>query len=257
MVSHDRDYGAHGRVGVAVPQANPTVEPEISAFMPPHVSVLGSRLTSQRAAPKERYQEYFTGLENTLATYDTLKLDVCGFACTASTYLVGRQAEDDELKRLSDLKGYPVLSAGNSIEQALRALNVEKLAIGAPYPEWSVEMSRDYWVGRGFDVVNTTRIAIASEDTRAIYELSAQDALATLGSIDFSAADAILLTGTGMPSMVAIIELMKSIGKPVVSSNLCLSWAMRSALGLPDDGSAGDAPHHPLLNGWQGRIGSL
>lgn len=257
MVNHERDYGAHGRVGVAVPQANPTVEPEVGAFLPSHTTVLASRLTSSQVEPKERYREYFTGLENTLATYDTLKLDVCGFAITASTYLIGREEEDDELNRLSDLKGYPVISAGLAIEQALRALNVDKLAIGAPYPEWSVAMSRDYWIGRGFDVVNTTRISIASEDTRAIYELRAQDALATLGSVDFSAADAILLTGTGMPSMTAIIALMKSTGKPVVSSNLCLTWAMRLALDLPDDGNPGDAPRHPLLNGWQGRVGAL
>ncbi|MDG2321776.1 MAG: hypothetical protein P8L79_16090 [Rhodospirillaceae bacterium] len=57
-------------------------------------------------------------------------------------------------------------------------------------------MSRDYWVGRGFNVVNTTCIAIASEDTRVIYGLSEADALATLGAIDFSEADAIMLTGT-------------------------------------------------------------
>ena len=42
---------------------------------------------------------------------------------------------------------------------------MKKLAIGAPYPEWSVNMCRDYWDGRGFDVVSITRIAIASDDT--------------------------------------------------------------------------------------------
>ena len=118
-------------------------------------------------------------------------------------------------------------------------------------------MSRDYWIGRGFDVVNTTRIAITSDDTRAIYELRAQDALATLQTIDYNAVDAILLTGTGMPSLSAVIALMKSTGKPVVSSNLCLTWAMRLALDLPDDGDPGTAPRHPLLNGWQDQIAKL
>lgn len=257
MSEHARDYGALGRIGVAVPQANPTVEPEVAAYLPARTTLLASRLTSLCAEPKDRYREYFTGLENTLATYDTLKLDVCGFACTASTYLVGRQEEDEDLKRLSDLKGYPVISAGWAIEQALRTLNVEKLAIGMPYPQWSVEMSRDYWAGRDFDVVSATRIAISSDDTRAIYELRAADALATLADVDFSAADGILLSGTGMPSMTAIIALMQQTGKPVVSSNLCLTWAMRNALGLPADGDSGDAPRHPLLNGWQSKIASL
>lgn len=257
MVQHARDYGSRGRVGLAVPQANPTVEPEVRLLMPDQTTVLTSRLTSQHVEPIERYREYFTGLENTLATYDTLKLDVCGFGLTASTYIVGRETEDDELKRLSDVKGYPVISAGLAIEQALIHMGVAKLAIGAPYPEWSVAMSRDYWISREFDVVNTTRIAIASDDTRAIYELSATDAIATLREVDFSAADAILLTGTGMPSFAAINALMESTGKPVVSSNMCLAWAMRRLLDLPDDGENGEAPRHPLLNGWQNQISQL
>jgi maleate isomerase len=257
MVQHARDYGARGRVGIAVPQANPTVEPEVGLLLPPNTTLLTSRLTSRCDEPKERYREYFTGLEQTIATYDTLKLDVLGFACTASTYLIGRAEEDDELKRLSDLKGYPVISAGLAIEQALNHIGVKKLAIGAPYPEWSVNMSRAYWQGRGYDVVNTTRIAITSDDTRAIYELRAQDALATLQTIDYSGVDAILLTGTGMPSLSAVIALMERTKKPVVSSNLCLTWAMRLALDLPDDGEPGRAPRHPLLNGWQDQIAIL
>lgn len=257
MALHARDYGSRGRVGIAVPQANPTVEAEVGLLMPAQTTLLATRLTSQHVQPIERYREYFTGLEKTLENYDTLKLDVCGFGLTASTYIVGREAEDDELKRLSDLKSYPVITAGLAIEQALIHMGVAKLAIGAPYPEWSVAMSRDYWMSREFDVVNTTRIAIASEDTRAIYELSAADAIAALKDIDYSAADAILLTGTGMPSFNAINALMEQTGKPVVSSNMCLAWAMRRLIDLPDDGDSGDAPRHPLLNGWQSQISRL
>ena len=226
-------------------------------LLPAQTTLLSCRLTSQKTEPKERYLQYFEDLEQTLANYDTLKLDVCGFGLTASTYIVGRDAEDHELQRLSGVKGYPVISAGLAIEQALHHIGIEKLAIGAPYPEWSVALSRDYWMGRGFDVVSTTRIAIASDDTRAIYELSAQDALATLDTVDFSNADGILLTGTGMPSFAAIIGIMERTGKPVVSSNMCLAWAMRNAIDFPDDGDPGSAPRHPLLNGWQSRYTEL
>ena len=135
MVDHARDYGSKGRFGVAVPQANPTVEPEVGLLLPPQTSLLSCRLTSALQTPKERWQEYFDSLEQTLATYDILKLDVCGFAITASTYLVGREVEDAELKRLSDLKGYPVISAGLAIEQALHHIGVNRLSIGAPYPQ--------------------------------------------------------------------------------------------------------------------------
>jgi len=38
---------------------------------------------------------------------------------------------------------------------------------------------------------------------------------------------------------------------------LCLAWAMRTAIDLPDDGDPGAAPRHPLINGWQNNVAVL
>jgi maleate cis-trans isomerase len=55
-----------------------------------------------------------------------------------------------------------------------------------------------------------------------------------------------------MPSLPAIRALGPSLGIPIISTNLCLAWALTRRLGLPVT-----AGPHPLLNGWQERIDGL
>ena len=248
-----KDYGSKGRVGVATPQANPTVEPEFAACLPPGVSMLVTRLVSGCFEPKDRYREYFENLDTTLNSYDTLKLDAFAFACTAASYLVGLDREVREIGALSRKRGYPIITGGQAIIAALKALGVKKVAAGAPYPTWVLDMCKTYYEAAGFEIVSMTQIKIASADTRAIYELSAEDAIAALKGMDTAGADCILFTGSGMPSLRAIQEGQKLKSLPVLSTNLCMAWALCEQLGLARWGQ-GD---HKLLNGWQDRIGLL
>lgn len=255
MESHmsKKDYGSKGRVGVGTPQANPTVEPEFAACLPPGVSLLVTRLVSKCFEPKDRYREYFENLDQTLDSFDTLKLDAFAFACTAASYLIGLDRESVEIAALSKKRGYPVITGGQAIIAALKKLGVKRIAAGAPYPAWVLDMCKTYYQAAGFEILSMTQIKIASADTRAIYELSADDAIAALKGMDTKGADCVLFTGSGMPSLRAIQEGQKLKGLPVLSTNLCMAWALADRLGLAGWGR-GD---HKLLNGWQERIATL
>jgi maleate isomerase len=245
-----RDYGAEGRVGVAPPQANPTVEPEIAACLPPGVAMYVARLTSACPDPKARMLEYFDQLDRTLQAYDTMKLDALAFACTAASYLVGHEREDRELGALSAKRGYPIISGGKAIIAALKEIGATSVAIGAPYPTWVLGACKAYYEAAGFRVTSMLQIEIASADTRAIYELSSADALAALPGLDTHGADCVLFTGSGMPSLRAIAPAEQRTGLPALSTNLCLGWALCKAVGRHPWASG----PHKLFNGWQGRI---
>ncbi|MEM7445970.1 MAG: hypothetical protein AAF414_21800, partial [Pseudomonadota bacterium] len=84
------DYATRGRIGVATPQANPTVEPEMALLMPPGVSLHTTRLVSESTDSLQRLVDYIERLPEYAARFDTMKLRGFGFACTGSTYLIGR-----------------------------------------------------------------------------------------------------------------------------------------------------------------------
>jgi len=247
-----RDYGSMGRIGIAVPQANPTVEPEFSALLPRGTSLLVCRLASREIDQGRRFIGYLEDLPKTLETYDTLRPDILGFACTASSYLLGATREIELVAQFEAAFGAPLITGGQAILAALHALGARRLAVLAPYPEFVVEAGGRYLADAGYEIVSKVRISTRSRDTCTIYELSHRDALAGVHELDLARADCLLLTGTGMPSLPAISALGERMDIPVVSTNLCLAWALSRRLGLRVPQGA-----HPLFNGWQERIDGL
>ncbi len=85
-------------------------------------------------------------------------------------------------------------------------------------------------------------IDLGSQDTRRIYGLRSADALAALDGGVSDAAEALLMSGTGMPTLSALAPAAMRIGRPVLSSNYCLAWALRRALGEDTSLWSADGP---------------
>lgn len=249
----DREYGARALIGIAVPQANPTVEPEMTVLMPQGVSMVAARMTSGCSDPRERLIEYERELPATLACFDTLRLDAVGFACTGASYLLGVAAEDARLAEHGYKHGYPVVSAAQAIKAALQHLNVRRLALLSPYPAWLNDASHAYWGEQGIEIVKEEFITLPSSDTRGVYAIRNPAVLAASVPFAGCGAEALLLSGTGMPTLRALAPLERQLGIPVLSSNYCLAWALLDRLGILPPRVAGA----PLLTGWQTRLERL
>ena len=244
------EYAARGLLGIGTPQANPTVEAEMLALRPAGVGLVTARLVCLDQDPTRRLLSYIDDLAQTLERYDSLQLDAFGFACTGSTYLYGHAEERELVARLQDRFGYPVVTAAAAIESRLQALGAESIAMVAPYPEWLLNPGVEYWTARGFRVSAVGHARLPGADLHQIYELGSHQAMDVLRTLDLGAADAVLFSGTGMPSLRAIQAAQEEFGLPTVSSNLCLAGSLFDSVGL--DGSAATD-----VQTWETRIAEL
>ena len=231
MERSEREYGKGGWVGIGTPQANPTVEAEFRRLLPDDAEMLITRLQGSATSSEQRLMDYLTGLDGALAAYDALKPDVFGFACTGSSYLLGADREAAIASASAHRFGYPVITAAQAVLESLRALGASRIAVLAPYPQNIIDASVAFWEQAGLTVTAAQRIDIGSADTRRIYGLSSRDAAEALARLPVAEADAVLLSGTGMPTLAAIRDLGPGLGKPLLSSNYCLAWACLKALG--------------------------
>ncbi|MEI9992540.1 MAG: hypothetical protein WDM86_21220 [Rhizomicrobium sp.] len=222
------DYGKAGVVGIGTPQANPTVEAEMAILLPPSVACATVRLTSPIADPLMRLAAYLEGIEEYLARFDALKPDVFGFGCTASSYLVGEEAQ---IVAAAERRfGYPIVTATAAIAEQLTRLRARRIALITPYPPALSHAAASFWTQSGFDVAETIRIETGSADTRSIYALGSADARKALDRLKDASVDAILLSGTGMPTLPVLAS--PPPGPPLLSSNYCLAASLCQRLGL-------------------------
>lgn len=244
-----REYGSAGLFGILTPQGNPTVEPELRILLPARSTMLVSRLTSQGTSLRQRLIDYSERLDESVDSFDNLAFDALGFACTGSSYLVDTAEERRRLDKVEAGKGYPVITAADAIADALNSLGVSALALISPYPDWLTAASRAHWERLGLRITAVLQLPSGTRDAHGIYALTTPKVLEKATDFDPKGAEAILVTGTGMPSLRAILTLEPSNNLPVLSSNLCLAWALAKATG-----QAAPGPESRLYGGWADRL---
>jgi maleate isomerase len=218
-------FGSLGRVGVLVPPANTTVEPELALMLPSGISLHAARLPGRveedtSIGLRERFLGYNATLEETADSFGGAPLDALVFACTGASYLVGPEGEAD-LRAAMKRSGVPLVhTAAGSVSDALSAIGARRVGLVSPYPEWLTQEAIGYWQASGFEVNDVQRI----EDVVSIYAIDTEGVLAAAARLELSSVDAVVLSGTGMATADAIGPLAEHAGIPVLSSASCSAW---------------------------------
>jgi maleate isomerase len=217
-------YASRGLVGMLTPQANTTVEPEFNLLWPPGVAMINARLVSHKTTMSDRLVDYFANYAASLRQFANAPLAAAAAACTGASYLAGREREAELTTEITDRHGFPFITAAMAVVEALTILKVRRLGLVSPYPEDLRGASVAYWQSQGFDVVAVVDVINSQGAFHPIYSLAASSASQALSTLERKPLDAIVMLGTGMPTLASIAQVIGWNGAPVMSCNLCLAW---------------------------------
>ena len=217
--------GWRGRIGFLVPPGNPTVEPEMTELAPAGVSVHFNRMSASGPAgthtgQAERNRSQIASLDEATRILAMVAPQVIVLAHTATSYTLGQEAEAALIHRQEAAVNTRFITAFGSVQAALHWLGVRRIAYATPYDAELTEQGRAHLALHGFDVVGVARL----EGVRSIYEETIERAYIVGKQADRPEAQAVFLSGTGMPTLGMLQALEDDLGKPVISAASAMMW---------------------------------
>ena len=229
-------YGAKGLIGLLTPQDNTTAEPEFAILCPADVAFITARMVSNKDGMEARLLDYAETVEAMSAQFANAPINALAMGVTGPSYLIGQAAEDDLVEHIAGARGLPLITTATAVCDALALLEARSITLLSPYPESLTAKSAEYRASRGFAVHEIVQLQTDGDSFHPIYAMPADAATAALGAVKNNGTDAIVMLGTGMPTLAPLAACADWDGPPGLSSLFCLAWrAVAAASGREPD----------------------
>lgn len=157
-----------------------------------------------------------------------VELEGIGFGCTSASAVLGARVQDSIGHR------GPVSTPAGAALRGFRALGISRIALMTPYLPVTADLVGDYFQAEGLQVVR--RHSMGFEDDRDMARLSDSEVMDFALESDDPEAEALFLSCTALPAVPLIDRIESRLGKPVLSANLALFWAMLDIANIPAQG---------------------
>lgn len=211
------------KIGFIVPSWNTVMEYECQRMAPEGVSVHFTRIHHT----DDEEETLLHMIEEVPRLADLLghaSLDAISFGCTGGSFV--RPGVDQEIMDIIEEKtGIPASTTSTALVEAMREMDIARVAIASPYPQWVNDRLVKFLSDRGIETVAEKGLNI---ECPAFLPPEKSQELAR--AVDTPEADGIFISCTNFRALEGVEELEAELGKPVLTSNTTAMWhALRKA----------------------------
>ena len=225
------------RVGLLVPSVNTVVEPEFWRLTPANASVHSARMRNSLCGVDDARQ-MLAHAERAADEVGSALVDIVAFACTASSFVDGRDGESTLRESIAAAANAPAITTSGAVAEALKSLASRRVALYTPYPADLNDHEEEFLATHGVDTLCAYGLGITA--AVEIADVTPDELRDFVDEQPPPAdADTIFLSCTNMATFEVIQPLEAAYGRPVVSSNSAtfaaiaqrLGWKMPAKLG--------------------------
>ena len=149
-------------------------------------------------------------------------VDVCMWACTSGSFVYGLKEAEKQAQQISNHLGVPASSTSLAFVTALQALEIEKVAVAATYPQDLAAEFVAFLSQGGTQVVQLESLGIWT--AVEVGDVGREQVLEFVRANDHADAEALLIPDTALHTTAFLSELDDAIGKPVLTANQVTMW---------------------------------
>ncbi len=217
-----------GVIGLIKPTMRPGSLEEFIRLLPEGIGVI-PLFVGIRRGTEDEFREVIAAYESKVAELTEHKVDLIHPEGAPPFMVHGYKGEEKIVKDWEKKYKVPIVTAGMTQVEALRALKVKKV-LGVTYFTGKINdtFSR-YFIEAGFDVLGMEGISVAFED---VGKLSSQEVYAHTHKafLQHRGADAIYMLGSGWRTLDIIHLLEEDLQVPVVHPVPARVWAIQKRL---------------------------
>lgn len=218
-------YGWRGRIGLIYIASAYSMEVEFNQMAPEGVTTHTTRIALSDEP------EHFTVGDLSDLEEDSLEatkllaqapLSAIAFGCTSGSFVNGIKQDQEQIRKMEEIAKVPCTTTAHAITEALKALQVKKVAIATPYADDVNQLAHQYFTNSGLDITNMTGLGITNDYT--ISNLDIQSIYQMAIDVNTADADAVFISCTGLSAAHLIEVLENDLNKPVITSNQATFW---------------------------------
>ena len=226
--------GIDHKFGIVLPANNSVLEPELWPHLPANAALHTARILVCGDLTPQAIEAMETQVGRAVNELVATGVDVIVYADMVTTFIMREGWNRERSNEIERSTGLPCISAWTAMERALRAIRAERIAIGSPYPTAIHASAVAYFRSVGFGVVADGTLNIVA--VRSVPEVSRDEVMTLADSITRPEADAVVLLATDLPTFDAIEAIEARVGRPVLSCNQTILWALLAQRGVTTAG---------------------